>query len=62
MLTLTRRSRDDNTPVWKVRLRAAKLKHPEDDADIGEVIISVEDGQVLKSDLKPDHVRGAGPP
>ncbi len=56
-LTLTRRSHDDRTPVWKVRLWAAKLKHPEDDADIGDVIISVEDGQVLKSDLKPEHVR-----
>ena len=56
-LTLTRRSHDDSTPVWKVRLWAAKLKHPEDDADIGEVIISAEDGKVLKSDLKPQHVR-----
>src|SRR5437667_10949348 len=56
-LTLTRRSHDDSTPVWKVRLWAAKLKHPADDADIGEVIISAEDGKVLTSDLKPEHVR-----
>ena len=26
-------------------------------ADIGEVIISAEDGKVLTSDLKPEHVR-----
>ena len=45
------------TPVWKVCLWATKLEHPEDDADIGDVIISAEDGQVLKSDLKPEHVR-----
>ena len=56
-LTLARRSHDDSTPVWKVRLWAAKLKHPADDADIGEVIISAEDGKVLTSDLKPEHVR-----
>jgi len=56
-LTLTRRSHDDSTPVWKVRLWAAKLKHPAEDADIGEVIISAEDGRVLTSDLKPGHVR-----
>ena len=56
-LTLTRRSREDSTPVWKVRLWAAKLKHPEDDADIGEIIIAAEDGKVLKSDLKPERVR-----
>lgn len=27
------------------------------DADIGEVIISAEDGKVLKADLKPERVR-----
>jgi hypothetical protein len=56
-LTLTRYGHDDSTPVWKVRFWAAKLKHPEDDADIGEVIISAEDGKVLKADLKPERVR-----
>lgn len=56
-LTLTRRNHDDSTPVWKVRFWAAKLKHPDDDADIGEVIISAEDGQLLKSDLKLERVR-----
>lgn len=56
-LILARRSREDSTPVWKVRLWAAKLKRPDDDADVGEVIISAEDGKVLKSDLKPERVR-----
>ena len=55
-LVLERRSIDDLTPVWKVRLWAAKLKNPNDNADVGEVVISAEDGKVLKSDLKPEHV------
>ena len=52
-LILERRSNDDSTPVWKVRLWAAKLKNPNDNVDVGEVVISAEDGKVLKSDLKP---------
>ena len=55
-LTLERRSVSDETAVWKVRLWAAKLKNPNDNVDVGEVIVSVADGTVLKSDLKPDHV------
>lgn len=53
---LERRGIDDATPVWKVRLWAAKLDNPDDNVDIGEVVISAEDGTVLKSDLKPGHV------
>jgi hypothetical protein len=56
-LTLARRTHDDSTPVWKVRFWAAKLKHPGDDADVGEVVLSAEDGKVLKSDLRPERVR-----
>ena len=55
-LVLERRSHDDGTPVWKVRLWAAKLKNPNDSADVGEVVISADDGKVLKSDLKPDRI------
>lgn len=55
-LLLQRHSADDETPVWKVQLWAAKLKNPNDNADVGEVVISAEDGKVLKSDLKPEHV------
>lgn len=55
-MSLERRNADDNTPVWKVRLWAAKLKNPNDNVDIGEVIISAEDGKVLKSDLRPNKV------
>jgi len=55
-LILERRSNDDSTPVWKVRLWAAKLKNPNDNVDVGEVVISADDGKVLKSDLKPNKI------
>ncbi len=55
-LVLERRSRDDATPVWKIRLWAAKLANPNDNVDIGEVVVSAEEGTVLRSDLKPAHV------
>src|ERR1039457_1394209 len=40
-----------DSPIWKVRVWAAKLKHPNEDVDVGEVFLSAEDGRVLKSDL-----------
>src|SRR5262249_11614685 len=55
-LVLERRGFDDATPVWKVQLWAARLSNPAESADVGEVIISAEDGTVLKSDLHPDRV------
>jgi len=38
-------------PVWKVRIWASKLKNPTDDADVGEVFVSAEDGKVTRSNL-----------
>jgi hypothetical protein len=55
-LVLERHSNDDSTPVWKVRLWAAKLKNPNDNVDVGEVVISADEGKVLKSDLKPERI------
>ncbi len=46
----------DNGPQWRVKLWAAKLKNPSDDADIGVVIISSDDGSVIKADLHPNSV------
>jgi hypothetical protein len=46
----------DGVPTWKVRLWAQKLRHPNDDADIGDVSISAQDGKVLNSDLHIDRV------
>lgn len=44
----------DQGPEWKVKLWAAKLKDPDDDADIGVVVISTTDGSIIKTDLHPD--------
>lgn len=38
-------------PVWKVRLWAAKLKKPEEDASLGEVIISADTRKVIQANL-----------
>jgi hypothetical protein len=46
----------DTGPQWRIKLWAAKLKNPNDDTDIGEVIISSDDGSIIKTDLHPNHV------
>ena len=43
-------------PVWKVRLWAAKLRDPNEMADIGEVILSAETGKVVRPDLHINNV------
>jgi hypothetical protein len=55
-MLLERRGFDDATPVWKIQLWAAKFINPADSVDLGEVVLSAEDGTVLKSDLHPDRV------
>jgi len=46
----------DQGPEWKVKLWAAKLRDPNDDADVGVVVISAADGTVVQSDLHPGNV------
>lgn len=46
----------DEGPVWKVKFWAAKLKHPNEDADIGVIVLSAADGSVVKTDLHPNSV------
>lgn len=46
----------DNGPEWKVEIWAAKLRNPNDNADVGAVWLSAEDGSVIKSDLHPNNV------
>lgn len=41
----------DSGPVWKVRLWAAKLRNPAEDADIGEVYVASDSGEVIRTDL-----------
>lgn len=44
------------TPVWKIRIWAAKLRNPNVQADLGEVILSAEDGTVIKNNLHINRV------
>jgi hypothetical protein len=46
----------DLGPQWRVKLWAARLKNPNDNADIGLVIISAADGSVIQTDLHPNSV------
>lgn len=46
----------DDGPEWRVKLWAAKLKNPNDDTDIGVVVISADDGSVISTDLHPNSV------
>lgn len=55
-MKLERRSGTDETPVWKVELWAAKLNNPNKSVSIGEVVISAEDGKIVKNDLKINRV------
>lgn len=46
----------DGVPTWQVRLWAAKLRHPDSDANIGDVFVSADEGKVTKTDLHIDRV------
>jgi hypothetical protein len=39
------------TPVWRVRMWVAKLSQPEKAVDVGDIFISAESGEVVKSSL-----------
>jgi hypothetical protein len=43
---------DEGLPVWRVKLWAERLNRPGRQVDIGEVILSAEDGKVLEADLR----------
>ena len=43
-------------PTWKVRVWAAKLRKPDATANLGDIFISAESGDVVKSDLHIDRV------
>jgi hypothetical protein len=52
--TQLRLENSGTTPVWKVRLWAAKLTKPNVTVDIGEIFVSAESGEVIKTDLHID--------
>lgn len=41
----------DLGPAWTIRIWAAKLQKPSEQADIGEITLSADEGKVLESDL-----------
>lgn len=43
-------------PEWKVRLWAAKLRNPTEDADIGEIYIASDSGEIIRTDLHINRV------
>jgi sporulation protein YlmC with PRC-barrel domain len=45
---------ETGTPVWKVQLWGAKTDDSKDDASLGTVTLSAEDGKTIRSDLKTD--------
>jgi len=47
---------DTEPVVWRVRLWAAKINHPDEMADIGEVTLSADTGKVVKVDLHIDRL------
>jgi len=48
--------RDDEGPVWKVRVWAAKLKKPNEDVNVGDIFVSAETGKAIRTDLHIDRV------
>jgi hypothetical protein len=46
--------RGDHGPVWRIRLWAAKLSEPNKMADIGEVVLTSDKGEVVRSGLHPN--------
>lgn len=49
--TQLRLERWQGSPVWRVRLWAAKLANPNKQVELGEVLVSADDGKVLKTDF-----------
>jgi hypothetical protein len=47
---------EEDQPVWRIKLWAAKIRKPSDTVSIGEVEISAENGKLLRNDLKPGRV------
>ncbi len=41
-------------PTWRIRLWAAKYRNPNDEADLGEVHVSADEGKVIRRDLHPE--------
>jgi hypothetical protein len=47
----------DHGPTWRVRLWAAKLSDPNKMADIGEIFLTCDKGEVIRNTLHPNSVQ-----
>ena len=47
----TRLENSNTGPVWKIRMWAQKLRHPNDTADIGEITLTADDAKVIETDV-----------
>ncbi len=48
----------EGIPVWKVKLWAAKLSKPNTPVGIGDIVLSADDGKVMKLEVHPERVDG----
>jgi hypothetical protein len=46
----------DGVPAWRIKLWAAKSRNPNAEADLGEIILSADDGRIIRRDLHPERV------
>jgi hypothetical protein len=46
----------DSGPIWKVKMWAAKLDHPNSTVNIGEITVTADDGKVIETDVHIDRV------
>ncbi len=53
---LTLEKGDEGLPVWKVQLWAEKAREPSKTVDIGQMVISAEDGKILERGLHIERV------
>jgi hypothetical protein len=42
---------DADQPVWRVRVWAAKLRNPNEQVSLGEIVLSPEDGKVMENGI-----------
>lgn len=47
---------DVGFPIWKVRIWASKLRNPAEMADLGEVLLSADEGKIIKENLHINRV------
>jgi len=46
----------NTVPVWKIKMWAAKLEHPNTTVNIGEFTVTADDGKVIQTDVHIDRV------